>query len=63
LYDVYKEIHLTKGATGLIETLHAKGWKVGLVSGGFHEIVDKIARDLKNRLCFCKSFVCGKMAI
>ena len=45
--DVYKEIHLTKGATGLIETLHAKGWKVGLVSGGFHEIVDKIARDLK----------------
>ncbi|GAA3258564.1 Phosphoserine phosphatase [Lactococcus lactis subsp. lactis] len=64
--DVYKEIHLTKGATGLIETLHAKGWKVGLVSGGFHEIVDKIARDLKidyvfaNRLSVENGHLTGK---
>lgn len=64
--DVYKEIHLTKGATGLIETLHAKDWKVGLVSGGFHEIVDNIAKDLKidyvfaNRLTVENSHLTGK---
>lgn len=36
--EIYKEIHLTNGAAGLIETLHGRGWKVGVVSGGFHEI-------------------------
>lgn len=45
--EIYKEIHLTNGAAGLIETLHGRGWKVGVVSGGFHEIVDKLAVDLK----------------
>ena len=45
--EVYEEVHPTKGARELIELLHERGWKVGVVSGGFHEIVDKLAKDLK----------------
>lgn len=64
--EIYKEIHLTNGATGLIETLHGRGWKVGVVSGGFHEIVDKLAVDLKldyvfaNRLAVQEGYLTGK---
>ena len=54
--EIYKEIHLTNGATGLIETLHGRGWKVGVVSGGFHEIVDKLAVDLKLDYVFANRF-------
>ncbi|MDT8375620.1 MAG: phosphoserine phosphatase SerB [Mariprofundaceae bacterium] len=39
---VYEErISLTEGAETLITTLHANGWKVGLVSGGFTYFTDK----------------------
>lgn len=64
--EIYKEIHLTNGATGLIETLHDRGWKVGVVSGGFHEIVDKLAVDLKldyvfaNRLAVQEGYLTGE---
>ncbi|MEG1487665.1 phosphoserine phosphatase SerB [Lactococcus sp.] len=64
--EIYKEIHLTNGATGLIETLHGRGWKVGVVSGGFHEIVDKLAIDLKldyvfaNRLAVQEGYLTGE---
>ncbi|WP_332380642.1 phosphoserine phosphatase SerB [Lactococcus cremoris] len=64
--EIYKEIHLTNGATGLIETLHGRGWKVGVVSGGFHEIVDKLAVDLKldyvfaNRLAVQEGYFTGE---
>lgn len=44
--EVAKKIHLTQGARELIETLHAKGYKVGLVSGGFHQTVDRLADAL-----------------
>lgn len=36
----------TEGARDLVETLQANGWKVGVVSGGFHETVDDLAREL-----------------
>ena len=39
---VHDKLHFTKGALELIDTLHAHGWKVGVVSGGFHEVVDKL---------------------
>ena len=61
--EIYKEIHLTNG---LIETLHGRGWKVGVVSGGFHEIVDKLAVDLKldyvfaNRLAVQEGYLTGE---
>ncbi len=45
LDDVYARLHFTNGALPLIERLHAHGWKVGVVSGGFHEIVDRLARE------------------
>ncbi|MBJ8349647.1 phosphoserine phosphatase SerB [Streptococcus zalophi] len=44
--DVLKNLHYTKGAEKLVSELHNRGYKVGLVSGGFHEIVDKLAEKL-----------------
>lgn len=43
--DVYRRVHFTHGALDLIDALHAHGWKVGVVSGGFHEVVDRLAAD------------------
>ena len=43
--EVYQRIHFTNGAHELIDTLHAHGWHVGVVSGGFHEVVDRLADD------------------
>lgn len=45
--SVRKNIHLTKGAKALIDELHTRGYKIGLVSGGFHEIVDKLVEELE----------------
>lgn len=45
LQQVYQRLHFTPGALALINTLHEHGWKVGVVSGGFHEIVDQLAAD------------------
>lgn len=42
---VYARLHFTNGALALIDELHAHDWKVGVVSGGFHEIVDRLAAD------------------
>lgn len=44
--EVRKQIHFTKGARELVATLHDKGWKVGVVSGGFHETVDSLAQEI-----------------
>ena len=43
--DVYRRVHFTHGALDLIDALHAHDWKVGVVSGGFHEVVDCLASD------------------
>lgn len=40
---VFARIHFHKGAKELVDELHARGYKVGLVSGGFHETVDRLA--------------------
>ena len=44
---VHDSLHFTRGAIELIEELHAYGWKVGVVSGGFHEVVDRLAAEAK----------------
>jgi len=44
---VRKEILLTTGAEKLIQTLHAQGHKVGVVSGGFIDVIEPILKDLK----------------
>ena len=40
------KIHFTPGAKKLVDELHARGYKVGSVSGGFHETVDRLAEEL-----------------
>ncbi|NLQ47611.1 phosphoserine phosphatase SerB [Streptococcus mutans] len=42
---VYVRIHFNKNAKELVAELHARGYKVGLVSGGFHETVDRLAAE------------------
>jgi phosphoserine phosphatase len=44
---VRSEITLTQGAEKLIQTLHLKGHKVGVVSGGFIDVIEPILKELK----------------
>lgn len=46
LDDVRAELRLTDGAERLVTELHRAGWPVGLVSGGFAEVVEPLAREL-----------------
>lgn len=43
---ILEQMEVTPGAETLIMELHQRGYKVGLVSGGFHEVIDPIARSL-----------------
>ncbi|MER0123444.1 phosphoserine phosphatase SerB [Streptococcus sp. ZJ93] len=43
---ILEKIHFTPGARELITTLHQRGYKVAVVSGGFHETVDSLAEKL-----------------
>lgn len=43
---VLEKIHFNKGAKELVDELHRRGFKVGVVSGGFHETVDRLAEEL-----------------
>ena len=47
LLAVRNEITLTQGAEKLIQTLHLKGHKVGVVSGGFIDVIEPILKELK----------------
>ncbi|MFA5606405.1 MAG: phosphoserine phosphatase SerB [Leucobacter sp.] len=44
--QAYERVRLTPGIRELIAQVHARGGKVGVVSGGFHEVLDPIAEDL-----------------
>ena len=44
--DVYKQIHLSKNAQEFVKILHENGISVGLVSGGFYPVVNRLAREL-----------------
>ncbi|WP_456826746.1 phosphoserine phosphatase SerB [Cellulomonas sp. P5_E12] len=46
LADVLAAVDLSPGARELVAELHARGWPVGLVSGGFIEIVRPLAATL-----------------
>ncbi|ROS30405.1 phosphoserine phosphatase [Cellulomonas sp. PhB150] len=46
LDDVLAEVELTPGARELVAELQARGWAVGLVSGGFIEVVGPLAASL-----------------
>lgn len=43
---IIEQMDVTPGAKILIAELHQRGYKVGLVSGGFHEVIDPIAKSL-----------------
>lgn len=38
----FARVTFTPGALELVRTAHDRGWKVGVVSGGFHEVADRI---------------------
>lgn len=65
--EVLAEIHFTPGAGQLVDELHRRGIKVGLVSGGFHETVDVLAQDLgidyvqANRLEVKDGYLTGRL--
>ena len=46
LDEVYAELQLTPGARTLVRTLRRLGYRFALVSGGFSQIVDRLAADL-----------------
>ncbi len=46
LETVKRKIVVTAGAAELVDTVHAAGGHVGVVSGGFHELLDGIAKLL-----------------
>lgn len=64
---IAEKIHFTPGAADLVEQLHQRGYKVGLVSGGFHETVDRLADQLgidyvwANRLEKADGLLTGKV--
>ncbi|PZF65140.1 phosphoserine phosphatase SerB [Curtobacterium sp. MCBD17_013] len=46
LEDVRRAVRVTTGAVELVEGVHAAGGSVGVVSGGFHEVLGPIAAAL-----------------
>lgn len=68
LDDVQREIELSPGARELIAELTRRGWPVGLVSGGFAEVVEPLAASLgivhtrANRLEVAAGRLTGKVA-
>ena len=47
LSQVREQISLTKGAKKLVDELHQQGHKVGVVSGGFIEVIEPILKSLE----------------
>lgn len=64
---IAQKIHFTPGARELVAELKARGYKIGLVSGGFHETVDALATQLgvdyvrANRLEVGNGFLTGHL--
>ena len=65
--QIAEKIHFTPGAEELVDELHKRGYKVGLVSGGFHETVDRLAEQLgidyvkANRMEIQQSLLTGQV--
>ena len=64
----FARVTFTPGALELIRTAHERGWKVGVVSGGFHEVADRIVEAagidycIANRLEVQNGKLTGKFA-
>ncbi|MBF4634067.1 phosphoserine phosphatase SerB [Agreia pratensis] len=46
LSEIAEQIRLTRGAQEMIDVLHANDSVVGVVSGGFHELLDGLAAEI-----------------
>ena len=64
----FERVTFTPGALELVQAAHARGWKVGVVSGGFHEVADRIVETAgidycpANRLEVVDGKLTGKLA-
>lgn len=64
----FERVTFTPGALELVRAAHERGWKVGVVSGGFHEVADRIVEAagidycLANRLEVVDGKLTGKLA-
>ena len=64
----FERVTFTPGALELVQAAHERGWKVGVVSGGFHEVADRIVETagidycLANRLEAQGGKLTGKLA-
>lgn len=64
----FERVTFTPGALELVRAAHERGWKVGVVSGGFHEVADKIVAAagidfcLANHLEVVEGKLTGKLA-
>lgn len=45
--DAYARVRPSRGIHELVAEVHARGGVVGVVSGGFHEVLDPLAADLR----------------
>lgn len=45
--DAYARVRPSRGIHELVAEVHARGGMVGVVSGGFHEVLDPLAADLR----------------
>ncbi len=68
LDGVRRRVRPTPGAADLIAHAHRRGGRVGVVSGGFHEVLDPIAEELgvdvwrANRLAVADGVLVGRVA-
>lgn len=64
----FARVTFTPGARELVAAAHARGWRVGVVSGGFHEVADRIVAAagidycLANRLEVVDGRLTGRLA-
>lgn len=68
LAGVRRRVRPTPGGAELIAHAHRRGGRVGVVSGGFHEILDPVAQELDvdmwqaNRLAVADGVLVGRIA-
>ncbi|XPP25846.1 MAG: phosphoserine phosphatase SerB [Leucobacter sp.] len=66
--DAYRRVRPSPGVHELIAEVHARGGSVGVVSGGFHEVLDPLAADLNldlwraNRLEVADGLLTGRVS-
>lgn len=55
--QVLAQTHFTDGALEFVDECHNRGWKVGVVSGGFHEVADSLVEQAHLDHCLANRLV------